>query len=100
MGWSATVRLFWVACTLLLTSLVLVQDGVAQDTPATTAAAPDFTTQSLRAELDALTAAEEAEGDAVADLTEEQRTQLRTSLTTAIDGSKTPPAKLRSQAGL
>lgn len=85
MGWSATVRLFWVACTLLLTSLVLVQDGVAQDTPATTAAAPDFTTQSLRAELDALTAAEEAEGDAVADLTEEQRTQLRTSLTTAID---------------
>ena len=83
MGWSATIRLFWVACALILSSAALPPHVMAQDMPAIAAPVPDFTTQSLRAELDALSAAEE--GDAVTELTEEQRTQLRASLTAAIN---------------
>lgn len=61
----------------------LTLDARAQTAPAV-AAAPDFTTQSLRAELEALEVPAD-EGDEPADgLTDEQREQMRTFLTTAM----------------
>lgn len=92
MGWSVhMVRLF--ATTLIIALLLLgvslsgPMTATAQDTPATASSLtpPDFTTQSLRTELDALQAQVEEGGENDSGLTDEQAEQLRTSLTTAME---------------
>jgi potassium efflux system protein len=76
------------ACLIgLCFGLGLSVDAVAQTAPTTPAvsAAPDFTTQSLRAELDALEVPDD-EGDDPSDgLTDEQREQTRSFLSNAVN---------------
>jgi len=76
------------ACLLGLSlGLGLTFDSAAQAAPAapTVVAAPDFTTQSLRAELDALEVPD-AEGDEPADgLTDDQREQMRSFLNNGVN---------------
>ncbi|WP_189498847.1 mechanosensitive ion channel domain-containing protein [Algimonas arctica] len=91
MGLFANIRtksLGFSACLIgLCFGLGLTVDAVAQTAPTTPAvsAAPDFTTQSLRAELDALEVPDD-EGDDPSDgLTDEQREQTRSFLNNAVN---------------
>ncbi|GLQ21112.1 mechanosensitive ion channel domain-containing protein [Algimonas porphyrae] len=92
MGWTTNIRRMAVAALVGFGAMVAVPQTVfgpalAQDAPASVPVStpPDFTTQSLRAQLDQLTAEMEAEGESASEFTEEQAEQLRTSLTSAID---------------
>ncbi|WP_298915840.1 mechanosensitive ion channel domain-containing protein [uncultured Algimonas sp.] len=78
-GLTATgLALIW---TMLSLFTLIPVAATAQDAPAATTA-PDFTTQSLRAQIEALDAADPEGDDA---LTAEQTEQLRTSLTAALE---------------
>lgn len=72
---------------LLAACLFLSVVAFAQDAPpnGSADAVPDFTTQSLRAQIDALGEAGEEAVDAAGGLTDEQREQLRASLTVAVE---------------
>ncbi|MEM9599578.1 MAG: mechanosensitive ion channel domain-containing protein, partial [Pseudomonadota bacterium] len=90
MCWASHSRRILTLSLVLMGLLLAVWSGgmaVAQDAPAAPAAStpPEFTTQSLRAELDRLNSEMEAGDENASDLTEEQAEQLRTSLRTAID---------------
>ena len=90
MGWLTNLSVKYVALALCLGALcgVLLRPSIsaAQTPPAAAATTPpDFTTQSLRAELAALDVPEE-EGDEPADgLTDEQREQMRSFLEAAVN---------------
>jgi len=87
MGWLVNLCARYLAIVFCMLTFGLPSAAFAQNAPAAPPpiTAPDFTTQSLRAELDALEVPED-EGDEPADgLTDEQREQMRAFLNTAVD---------------
>jgi potassium efflux system protein len=87
MGWSVNIRTIFLGafvCLMGLTFPYVVSGQTVPEAPPV-ATAPDFTTQSLGAELDALDVPE-AEGDEPEDgLTDEQREQMRASFSAAVN---------------
>lgn len=84
MGWSSGIRILCALAVAIVLLACAAVPSVAQDNPSS-GTAPDFTTQSLRAQLDALDASEDNAGEDEGDLTTEQREQLRTSLRAALE---------------
>ena len=91
MGWFAnnhtTFRQVCVCLLGILLSLCVTAQAQAQNTPLTPAVtlSPDFTTQSLSAELDALEVPAEEGVEPADGLTDEQREQIRANLNSAVE---------------
>lgn len=86
MGWVMNIRAVCILCAVLCLTAFAASPVLAQSTPTAppAVAPPDFTTQSLRRELEALEINEGEDTETVGALTEEQRGQLSTALNLAI----------------